>query len=281
MGSIIWLASYPKSGSTWVRAFVANLMADQADPLWPDQIRGYSDFEAQAERFSEFAVRPSTSLTPSEIASLRLQVQAVIARQAKGIRMVMTHNFCGSFEGFPLINWEVTAGAVYVVRNPLDVTVSMTHHFDLTLDEAITLLGDERVASANDQLFVNNFIGSWSTHVQSWTDALRHAPEKILVLRYEDLLKSPVKYFGKIAEMIGLGQDQRRIERAVRHTSFGTLSELERQHGFVEAVDEKKRFFFKGRANQWLEALSHQQVQRVVRDHRRQMLRFGYLPDGY
>lgn len=279
MGNILWLASYPKSGSTWVRAFVANLIADQADPLRPDQIRDYSDFEARAERFSELVGRSSTGLTPREIASLRLRVQAMIARQAKGIRMVMTHNFCGSFEGFPMVNWEVTVGAVYVVRNPLDVVVSMTHHFNLTLDEAITFLGDERVASANDQLFVNNFIGSWSTHVKSWADTVSNAQRRIIVLRYEDLLKNPVKYFGKIAEMVGHGQDLQRIERAVRHTSFGTLAELELQHGFVEAVDEKKRFFFKGRANQWREALSYQQVQRVVRDHRKQMLHFGYLPD--
>jgi hypothetical protein len=78
-----------------------------------------------------------------------------------------------------------------------------------------------------------------------------------------------------------LGQDKARIERAVKHTSFQTLSSLEQKHGFVEAVDEKTRFFFKGRANQWREALSRERVQRIVDAHRRQMARFKYIPAGF
>jgi hypothetical protein len=195
--------------------------------------------------------------------------------------LVKTHNFAGAFEGHPLINWQVTAGAIYVVRNPLDVVVSMTHHFGLTQDEAIARLGDDRVASINDELYVSHFIGSWSTHVQTWADAAERAPSKVIVLRYENLLDKPAKYFAKAARMIGMGQDKARINRAVKHTSFQTLSTLEKKHGFVEAVDEKTRFFHKGRANQWRQALANEQVQRVVADHREQMRRFKYLPPGF
>ncbi|HEX7324422.1 MAG TPA: sulfotransferase domain-containing protein [Rhodanobacteraceae bacterium] len=281
MGNIVWLASYPKSGNTWLRAFLANLVADRAEPLRPDEIRDYTDSEARADRFGEVAGRPSTSLTPGDVAALRCDVQALIAERAQDTRLVMTHNFCGQFEGHPTVNWQVTAGAIYVVRNPLDVAVSMTHHFGLTLDAAIDRLGDERVASVNDALFVNHFIGAWSTHVQSWADAAERAPGKIVLLRYEDLLAKPAKSFAKAARLIGLGADKGRVERAVRHTTFATLSELERKHGFVEAVDDKTRFFFKGRANQWREALSHAQVLRVVNDHRAQMQRFKYVPAGF
>ena len=56
---------------------------------------------------------------------------------------------------------------------------------------------------------------------------------------------------------------------------------MEKRDGFVEAVDEKTRFFFKGRANQWREALSRGQVARIVDDHREQMARFKYLPAGF
>jgi hypothetical protein len=168
-----------------------------------------------------------------------------------------------------------------VVRNPLDVAVSMTHHFGLTQDEAIDRLGDDRVASINDAVAVSHLIGSWSTHVSGWADAAERSPGKIIVLRYEDLLEKPAKHFAKAAKLIGLGQDKARIERAVKHTSFQTLSSLEQKHGFVEAVDEKTRFFFKGRANQWREALSREQVQRIVDDHREQMQRFKYVPAGF
>lgn len=281
MGNIVWLASYPKSGNTWLRAFLANLIANRADPLRPDEIRDYTDSEARADRFSELAGRPNTELTADEFAVLRPDVQALIAQRAQGTRLLMTHNFAGSFDGQPTINWRVTAGAIYVVRNPLDVVVSMTHHFGLTLDAAIERLGDDRVASANDHLFVSHIIGSWSTHVRSWADAAARVPGNMVVLRYEDLLEKPVKYFAKAAKLIGMGSDKARIERAVKHTSFQTLSSLEQKHGFVEAVDEKTRFFFKGRANQWREALSRGQVQRIVDAHREQMARFKYLPAGF
>lgn len=280
MGNIVWLASYPKSGNTWLRAFLANLIANRADPLRPDEIRNYTDSEARADRFSELAGRPNTELSIDEIAALRPNVHTLIAQRAQGTRLVMTHNFCGTFDGHPVFNWEVTAGAIYVVRNPLDVAVSMTHHFGLTLEEAIDRLGDDRVASVNDQLFVSHVIGSWSSHVEGWADAAERAPGKVIVLRYEDLLEKPAKHFAKAAKLIGLGQDKARIERAVKHTSFQTLSSLEQKHGFVEAVDEKTRFFFKGRANQWRETLSRELVQRIVDAHRGQMQRFKYIPAG-
>jgi hypothetical protein len=281
MGNIVWLASYPKSGNTWLRAFLANLVANRADPLRPDEIRNYTDSETRTDRFSELAGRPSTELSIGEIAALRPDVHALIAQRAQGTRLVMTHNFCGTFDGHPVFNWEVTAGAIYVLRNPLDVVVSMTHHFGLTLDEAIDRLGDDRVASINDEVAVSHVIGSWSSHVEGWADAAERAPGKVIVLRYEDLLEKPARHFAKAAKLIGLGQDKARIERAVKHTSFQTLSSLEQKHGFVEAVDEKTRFFFKGRANQWRETLGRDQVQRIVDAHRGQMQRFKYVPAGY
>jgi hypothetical protein len=137
------------------------------------------------------------------------------------------------------------------------------------------------VASVNDEVAVSHVIGSWSSHVAGWADAAERAAGKVIVLRYEDLLEKPAKHFAKAAKLIGLGQDKARIERAVKHTSFQTLSSLEQKHGFVEAVDEKTRFFFKGRANQWRDTLSRGQVQRIVDAHRGQMQRFKYVPAGY
>lgn len=281
MGNIVWLASYPKSGNTWLRAFLANLVADRPAPLNPDELRGFTDEEASAGRFTELAGRPNTELSAGELAALRPEVHALIAQRAQGTRLVKTHNLCGSFDGYPLFNWQVTAGAMYVVRNPLDVAVSMTHHFGLTTDQAIERLADDRVASVNDELFVSHIIGSWSTHVSGWADMAARALGKVVVLRYEDLLEKPSKHFAKAAKLIGLGQDKARVERAVKHAGFQTLAALEQREGFVEAVDEKTQFFYKGRANQWREALTREQVARVVHDHREQMQRFKYIPAGY
>ena len=278
MGNIVWLASYPKSGNTWLRAFLANLVANRSVAVPLDELARYADDEAAPELFSELAGRPSAGLDMAEIAALRPQVHALIAQRAQGTRFVKTHNTAGSFDGHPLHNWQVSAGAIYVVRNPLDVAVSMTHHFGLGVDEVIERLGDDNVATANDALFVGQVLGSWSRHVQGWADM---ANERVLVLRYEDLMDKPAKSFARVAKLVGLGQDRARIERAVRHAGFQSLSTLERAHGFAEASGEGTRFFRRGRVNEWRDVLDRGQVQRVLDAHREQMQRFGYVPAGY
>jgi hypothetical protein len=278
MGNIVWLASYPKSGNTWIRAFLANLIANRSDPVPLNDLAKYCDDEARPEFFNIVAGKPSTALSLDEIAAIRPRVHAFIAANARGTRFVKTHNYAGAFNGHPLHNAEVTAGAIYVVRNPLDVAVSMTHHFGLTIDQAIERLGNEQVATANDAMFVTQLLGSWSFNVRSWAD---HESERILVLRYEDLIEKPAKHFGKVGKLVGIGQDRARIERAVKHPGFGTLSSLEKKHGFIEVSDKATRFFRSGRMNQWRDVLSREQVQRIVDAHREQMARFRYVPAGY
>ena len=164
------------------------------------------------------------------------------------------------------------------MRNPLDVAVSMTHHFGIGLNEAIERLGDENVATLNDAQFVTQILGSWSLHVKSWADIHN---DRFLVLRYEDLIGKPAKPFATIAKLVGLGQDRARVERAIRHAGFQSLASMEKKHGFIETSGKGARFFRKGSINEWRETLSREQVQRVINAHREQMQRFGYMPAGY
>lgn len=278
MGNIVWLASYPKSGNTWLRAFLANLIANRSAPVPLNELSRYAEDEANPDFFSELGGRPSSGLDIEEIAVLRPQVHMAIAGRAAGTCFVKTHNMAGSFNGYPLHNMQVTAGAIYVVRNPLDVAVSMTHHFGIGLDEAIERLGNENVATANDAQFVSQILGSWSQHVRSWAD-IKH--DRVLVVRYEDMIDKPVKVFLKIARLVTAGVDSTRIDRAIRHAEFRNLAGMERQGGFIEASDKGVRFFRKGRANEWRAALTREQVRRVVEVHREQMQRFGYVPAGF
>ncbi len=278
MGNIVWLASYPKSGNTWLRAFLANLLANHPAPLPFDTWLRYGDDEARPELFSEVASCDSTSLDIESLCAVRPRVHALIAARAQGTVFVKTHNLNGSFAGYPLHNPDVAAGAIYVVRNPLDVAISMAAHFSLSLDEAIDRLGNDDLATANDALYVSQILGTWSHHVSSWAD---QAGPRALVLRYEDMLEKPVKAFGKVARLVGLDNDHGRVERAVRFAGFNQLQGMERRSGFSEAPHPDAPFFRSGRANQWRERLSRGQVQRVIADHRAVMQRFRYLPSGY
>lgn len=278
MGNIVWLASYPKSGNTWLRAFLANLLANSSAPLPFEEWLHYGDDEALPSRFNEVAGCESTSMDADRLSEVRPQVHALIAARSRGTAFVKTHNLNGSFAGHPLHNPDVTAGAIYVVRNPLDVVISMAAHFSLSIDEAIERLGNDDVATANDALFVSQMLGSWSRHVSSWADA---AGSKVLVVRYEDMLEKPTKAFLKVARLIGQDRDCERIQRAIRFAGFNQLQGMERKSGFREAPRADAPFFRAGRANQWRECLSREQVRRVISDHGPVMQRFRYVPAGY
>ncbi|MEP6483909.1 MAG: sulfotransferase domain-containing protein [Rudaea sp.] len=277
MGNIVWLASYPKSGNTWIRAFLANVVANRSIPVPLSELPNFAKLEADPELFSQIAGQPSRQLNFDQLTALRPQVHAALAASSPRTLLVKTHTMWGVHNGVPLLTPQVGAGAVYVVRNPLDVVISMSHHFGIDLDKAIELLGDERAITENSDLFVSEFLGSWSTHVKSWADV--EAPN-IVVARYEDLIEKPSKTFGKIGKLIGTGDDRERVERAIKHASFSSLSAMERRDGFVEVPIKGKQFFRSGRSNQWRDVLSREQVKRVVDRHREQMQRFHYVPAG-
>lgn len=277
MGNIVWLASYPKSGNTWLRAFLANLVANRTAPVPLAELPNYGRLEAEPELYSRIAGQPNTELDFAQLCALRPQVHAAIAAAAPKTVFVKTHSMAGAIDGVPLLTPSVSAGSIYVVRNPLDVAISMSHHFGIDVDAAIDYLGNENSATENGELFVSEFLGSWSQHVKSWADM---ESERILILRYEDLLEKPAKWFGKVARMIGV-DDRARVERAVRHSDFRALAEMEKRDGFVEVPIKGKRFFRAGRSNQWRDKLSRDQVARIVAAHREQMQRFGYVPGGH
>jgi Sulfotransferase domain len=278
MGNIVWLASYPKSGNTWLRAFLANLVANRQTPVPLAELPSYGKLEADPELYSQVAGRPSTELDFDQLCALRPAVHAAIAAAAPRTVFVKTHSFAGLHEGIALLTPQVTAGAICVVRNPLDVAISMSHHFGIDLDAAIDYLGDERAATGNSELFVSEYLSSWSQHVKSWADI--ESP-RIVVVRYEDLIEKPSKGFARIAKLVGVEGDRQRIDRAIAHASFSSLADMERRDGFVEVPIQGKRFFRSGRTNQWREALTRDQITRIIATHREQMQRFRYIPAGY
>ena len=209
---------------------------------------------------------------------LRSQVNHDIADSRDGSIFTKTHNMFGHFEGIPLHNLSVMAAAVYIVRNPLDVVLSVADHFGLTVDEAIDFMASEETGTPTNEENVAGFMGSWSTHVQSWT--LQPHPA-IVVVRYEDMQDKAIKAFGSVARLLGLGKDKSRLRKAIQFSSFRELKKQELAEGFIEKSPNSSHFFRKGSKNQWADALSDDQVAAIVDRHREQMLRFGYVPPKF
>jgi len=277
---IIWIASYPRSGNTWTRAFVNNLLHIMEDPDHAEadinRVEPWTAAENATEHYTRLLKKPGHSALPSEIAAARPRVQADIARRAGRPVYAKTHNANALDHGHPLINAGVTAGTVYLVRNPLDVAISLAHYGDLSLDEAIANMATPGFGVFSTRTYVRTIWGSWSEHVGSWAGRPNPAT---LVTRYEDLVAEPHDSFAAIARHLTLRPTPGQVERAVGLIRFERLRDQEAAAGFIEKPNYTDRFFREGRVGQWRERLSEEQIARVVKAHHPLMRRFGYLPD--
>jgi len=280
MGNIVWLASYPKSGNTWLRAFIYNLVEDPPHPGRLSELPSYFEEESKPRWYQPYAGDgDASSLSFDEAMQLRPQVHQDIANsRPRGSIFTKTHNMFGQHNGVSLHNINVMAGAIYIVRNPLDVVLSVADHFGLSIDESIEFMGNEETGTPTNEENVAGYMGSWSTHVASWTS---QSHPSIVVVRYEDLQDKPNKAFGSVARLLGLDGDRRRVRKAIQFSSFRELKKQELSEGFAEKSPNSRHFFRKGTKNQWAESLSDEQVQRLVDRHREQMTRFAYVPPRF
>jgi hypothetical protein len=273
MGGIIWIASFPRSGNTWVRNFLHNLLRPRADTHDINAMIGLSAYEISAEWYEGLLPKPIKDCSPEEVAKVRPQAQERLAAAADGLVMVKTHNALVRHEGVPLINARVTAGAIYIVRNPLDVAISYAHHLNTTIDQAIAAMNTMGYAVPNLEGGAYELYGSWSENVMSWT---RKAHAGLHVLRYEDMLAEPLESFGKLASFLRLVPGDGELRAAIEKSSFERLRGQEEKHGFWEKPKDAKSFFREGRSGAWRQALSPEQIGAIAGEHAEQMARFGY-----
>lgn len=262
-----------------MRAFLWNYLHSPSCSASLEDLSRFAVGESHPDLYRQFAGNENLeSLPPEHIAMLRPRVHSAIAEAASGTTFVKAHNYMGTFADYPLYNLQVTAGAIYIVRNPLDIAISMTDHFGLELDEAIDFLGNEQTAGPTNEIAVSEIYSSWSRHVESWTTQ-KHP--NILVVRYEDMLARPGKVFQDVLKLINQPCDPSRLKKAIKRSSFNYLRTREAEQGFSERSHNARRFFRAGRRDQWRGVMSREQVEKVISRHEAQMKRFGYIPQAY
>jgi aryl sulfotransferase len=278
MGNICWIASYPKSGNTWLRMLLANYRADSATPA---DINSLGNYGAPARIvFDEWAGIRASALDDITVDNILPDVYRSVAREENGTVFFKAHDmFRFTSRGEPLFPPDVSTGAVYLVRNVSDVAISFAHHAGIGELEAVERLCDSHYAvacsGAGLDAQLRQVLGSWSEHVSSWLD---QSAIPLYLVRYEDLLRSPVEVFGGIAEFCGLPFDEERVRRAVASSRFDELQRQERTNGFSERLERSTTpFFRRGRTGDGAESLPAELVQRLLDKHRYVLLRLKYL----
>ncbi len=239
-----------------------------------NDVRNYERSDVELARYERLAARKLDPMSPV-IARLRPKVQMEIAQTNPGVVTVKTHNAFMSDRGNPLINPSASAGAIYLVRNPLDVAISNAELRNQDIDTTIGQMARSGFAGwGKDTAYWVS--GSWSENVKSWTDP----PHSIvLVLRYEDMVQSPTDAFRKVANHLRLSPTPAQLSAAVGAASFDLLRTAELSQGFAERPAKAHIFFRQGRVGEWRDRLSTEQVSRIVNAHHAMMAKFNYLPD--
>jgi aryl sulfotransferase len=280
MPNLVWLASYPKSGNTWMRAF---LTAYLAGPGVEIDLNGLdaSLHAANRQLFDRVVGFASSDLTADEIDTLRPGVYRAFDEEAEDVLFLKTHDrWRLSSAGTAVFPADVTRMSVLIVRNPLAVAPSMANHYSLTIDDAIERMADPDFGLADQTIRLLSQLpqpaGSWTDHSASWLD---QTELPVIVVRYEDLRRDPVAEFSRVLTACGFEPDEGHVHDAMQRTTFERLQQAEAEGGFRERLPGTPTFFRSGRAEGWRDELTEEQVARITERHGAMMVRLGYGSD--
>ncbi|MDD4921046.1 MAG: sulfotransferase domain-containing protein [Bacteroidales bacterium] len=280
MKNLIWLVSYPKSGNTWFRMFLANYQKNLPMPISLAEIEP-TPIASSSVGFEETIGLNPFDLTPKEVDMYRPEMYRAISI---GTEKENKDLYCKAHDAYtlneanePIFPEDVSKKAIYFVRNPLDVCVSYANHSTLNIETTVNLLLNEKTflnGKRNRQL--PQKLLSWKSHIDSWQ---QQSSISTHFTRYEDMQIKPVETFGTIIQYLGLEDNDERLAKAIAFSDFSILQQMEQKDGFSEKMDSCNSFFWKGKIGNYRNYLSPKQVERIVEYNYDKMKEFGYIDE--
>ena len=276
---IVWLASYPKSGNTWFRAFLTALLNEGDVDI--NQIKTDGIFSSK-QTFENFTDLEPAYMYDSEAKELQTEVFVYLEQffQKENLFVKIHDAYTNRIDNQPLVPSVCTRCAIYFIRNPLDVAGSFANHLGGTIDDAIGWMNDPHGAlglqrgnyNINSQF--KQLMLSWSGHVKSWTGNL---PFPVMVIRYEDMIADTFTCFSNALTFMGITATTAQITAAIEASNFERLQKKEKESGFYEKHIKSELFFRKGQAGNWKNELTEKQVTDIITHHQEIMKRYNYL----
>ena len=269
---IFWIASYPKSGNTWIRTLISSYYYTEDGIFKESKIHNIDQFP-QKKYFKDFKYDKTIV---NDTARLWLKAQKKINLDKK-LRFFKTHNAFGNLNGNPFTDNTNSIGAIYVVRDPRNVITSLKNHYELNDNQAYSWMINENnylydIHNFNEDGYSDfQFISSWSTNYKSWK-VQKKIPIKII--KYEDLLNETYLIFKDLINFINIivnnseQINRDKLKKVIDSTLFDKLRKEEQDKGFTESVlsrDGKRKipFFNLGPKNDWNKILNIKMVKQI------------------
>ncbi len=271
----IFLASYPKSGNTWMRAIISNLYNfDKEFNLKTLKSIPLLSIKKNFDEFENKIYSDNNVLHFDWVSENIIDCQKILNKKSNHLNIFKTH----SVRHKKFTNETVNAGFIHIIRDPRDIIVSLKNFSGKEIDETI----DKFLFSKSLMITTNGaqeLLSTWELNVQSW---LNYNSVPRLIIKYEDLKLNPkenilnIKEFLNKIHRLNINLQDRHIDKIIENTNFNNLKQLEDKNGFDEATKNSK-FFRSGTSYQWKNILSSSQAKLIERNLRSLMRYFNYI----
>ena len=267
---IIWIASYPKSGNTWVRSLISLLLFSKDGKM--NNFKPLRMIEQYPTKKFFFDLVEDYD-DPIQIQKNWINSQKIINKDKK-IRFFKTHHLFCKYGDNAFTDDANTLGVIHVVRDPRNIISSLEHHWNLkNLEEAKKKIFDEQLMTgfkvkSNNAYSFPVMISSWANHYNAW----KKIKKNYILIKFEDLINNPKKELHKIIEYLNkikkIEISEDKINNILKTTSFDNLKELEEKGLFEEAnIDlktNKYKSFFNTHPSQYKKKFISSNIKKEV-----------------
>ncbi len=279
---IIWISSYPKSGNTWVRALLSSYFYSKDGKFHFDLLEQIKEFPKHSDYLNEISVNRNLA----EIAKEWIPAQRKLnLKHNNSTFFLKTHSAICNVEGSDFTDKENTLGAIYVVRDPRNVILSLSNHFDYSIEKSLEMICNKKQIITNptkeNRYFGFTVVSDWQNHYRTWKN---FKLVEVKIVKYEDLILSPKNTFISILNFINkfmqVDIDEDRIKNVLMSTEFSKLQQSENKYGFKESSNMSgfnKKFFNLGPKNDWKNLLKKEIKEKIENHFKEEMKELGYL----